>query len=184
MLPGKATTVKSNSGIRNTLLSTEETTAKVKRDEGTVSTDGEARIRVDRDTTGERMINTEVIVNDHDPSVSQMVMKRHRHLMYPDFHPPSSPFKLVQEKLYKEPWKLLVATIFLNRTTGKFSAAFLFVPFPFPLLLFPLSLSLLLHLPLSSISNLRRMHFYKGNSKAIPSPCPAFFNNHILLELL
>lgn len=44
--------------------------------------------------------------------------KRHRHLLFPDFHPPSSPFGLVQEQLYKEPWKLLVATIFLNRTTG------------------------------------------------------------------
>ncbi|XP_026781409.3 methyl-CpG-binding domain protein 4 [Pangasianodon hypophthalmus] len=33
--------------------------------------------------------------------------------------PPRSPFKLVQETLFHDPWKLLVATIFLNRTTGK-----------------------------------------------------------------
>ena len=46
-------------------------------------------------------------------------VKRHRHLLYPDFTPPESPFGLVQEQLYKEPWKLLVATIFLNKTTGK-----------------------------------------------------------------
>lgn len=45
--------------------------------------------------------------------------KNHKHLLYPDFHPPKSPFSLVQEQLYEEPWKLLVATIFLNRTTGK-----------------------------------------------------------------
>ena len=44
--------------------------------------------------------------------------KKHRHLLYPDFRPPESPFQLVQEQLFKEPWKLLVATIFLNRTTG------------------------------------------------------------------
>ena len=44
--------------------------------------------------------------------------KCHRHLKFPDFVPPKSPYSLVQEQLYKEPWKLLVATIFLNRTTG------------------------------------------------------------------
>ena len=33
--------------------------------------------------------------------------------------PPNSPYSLVQEVLYHDPWKLLVATIFLNRTTGK-----------------------------------------------------------------
>jgi len=32
--------------------------------------------------------------------------------------PPRSPFSLVQEELFHDPWKLLVATIFLNRTTG------------------------------------------------------------------
>ena len=51
-------------------------------------------------------------------SSSHAETKRHKHLLYPDFHPPASPFGLVQEQLYKEPWKLLVATIFLNRTTG------------------------------------------------------------------
>ncbi|XP_035677002.1 nucleolar protein dao-5-like isoform X2 [Branchiostoma floridae] len=33
--------------------------------------------------------------------------------------PPRSPFNLVQEHLFHDPWKLLVATIFLNRTTGE-----------------------------------------------------------------
>ncbi|XP_069792996.1 methyl-CpG-binding domain protein 4 isoform X2 [Narcine bancroftii] len=32
--------------------------------------------------------------------------------------PPRSPFKLIQETLFHDPWKLLVATIFLNRTSG------------------------------------------------------------------
>lgn len=45
-------------------------------------------------------------------------VKRHRHLLYPHFKPALSPIDLVQEKLYDNPWKLLVATIFLNRTTG------------------------------------------------------------------
>ena len=46
-------------------------------------------------------------------------VKRHRHLLYPNFCPPQSPYGLVQEQLYSEPWKLLVATVFLNKTTGK-----------------------------------------------------------------
>ncbi|KAM6977823.1 methyl-CpG-binding domain protein 4 [Aplochiton taeniatus] len=33
--------------------------------------------------------------------------------------PPPSPFNLVQETLFPDPWKLLVATIFLNKTSGK-----------------------------------------------------------------
>ncbi|KAG7267999.1 hypothetical protein CRUP_022436, partial [Coryphaenoides rupestris] len=33
--------------------------------------------------------------------------------------PPRSPFNLVQETLFHNPWKLLVATIFLNKTSGK-----------------------------------------------------------------
>ena len=49
----------------------------------------------------------------------QVKRKRHKHLEYPDFVPPKSPHSLVQEQLYTDPWKLLVATIFLNRTTGR-----------------------------------------------------------------
>ncbi|KAF4521581.1 hypothetical protein B566_EDAN001301 [Ephemera danica] len=33
--------------------------------------------------------------------------------------PPQSPYKLIQESLYHDPWKLLIATIFLNKTSGK-----------------------------------------------------------------
>ena len=42
-----------------------------------------------------------------------------RHLDYPDFAPPKSPYGLIQEDLFEDPWKLLIATIFLQRTTGK-----------------------------------------------------------------
>ena len=49
----------------------------------------------------------------YDPSVAKRVNHRD-----PSWYPPSSPFSLVQEQLYEEPWKLLIATIFLNRTTG------------------------------------------------------------------
>ena len=47
------------------------------------------------------------------------VKKTPRHLDCPDFTPPFSPYGLVQEQLYREPWQLLIATIFLNRTTGE-----------------------------------------------------------------
>jgi methyl-CpG-binding domain protein 4 len=43
---------------------------------------------------------------------------RHRHLSYPNFKPLQSPFGLIQEELHNNPWQLLIATIFLNRTTG------------------------------------------------------------------
>ncbi|XP_076362291.1 uncharacterized protein LOC143253050 isoform X2 [Tachypleus tridentatus] len=33
--------------------------------------------------------------------------------------PPKSPYNLVQESLYHDPWKLLVSTIFLQKTTGR-----------------------------------------------------------------
>ena len=33
--------------------------------------------------------------------------------------PPQSPFNLIQEELFHNPWKLLVATIFLNKTSGR-----------------------------------------------------------------
>lgn len=35
------------------------------------------------------------------------------------YKPPHSPFHLVQEELFHDPWKLLVATIFLNKTSGQ-----------------------------------------------------------------
>ena len=34
------------------------------------------------------------------------------------YQPPLSPYNLIQEQLYQKPWQLLVATIFLNKTTG------------------------------------------------------------------
>ena len=33
--------------------------------------------------------------------------------------PPKSPFNLIQESLFHDPWKLLISTIFLNKTSGK-----------------------------------------------------------------
>ena len=46
-------------------------------------------------------------------------IKRPRHFLYPKYTPPASPFSLIQEELHDDPWKVLVSTIFLNRTAGK-----------------------------------------------------------------
>lgn len=43
--------------------------------------------------------------------------RNHRDMKW---HPPRSPFNLVQEQLYQDPWKVLVATIFLNKTSGMY----------------------------------------------------------------
>jgi len=37
----------------------------------------------------------------------------------PKWVPPRSPYNLIQEDLYHNPWQLLIATIFLNCTTGE-----------------------------------------------------------------
>ena len=42
-------------------------------------------------------------------------MPRHLTLNYV---PPKSPFSLIQEQLFHDPWKLLIATVFLNKTAG------------------------------------------------------------------
>ena len=45
-------------------------------------------------------------------------IKRPRHFLYQNYTPPASPFSLIQEELHDDPWKVLVSTIFLNRTAG------------------------------------------------------------------
>ncbi|KAM4023608.1 methyl-CpG-binding domain protein 4 isoform 2-T2 [Anomaloglossus baeobatrachus] len=46
-------------------------------------------------------------------------MKPPRRKAFSKWTPPRSPFNLVQETLFHDPWKLLIATIFLNKTSGK-----------------------------------------------------------------
>ncbi|XP_052064055.1 methyl-CpG-binding domain protein 4-like [Mytilus californianus] len=62
------------------------------------------------------------------PTENDEIMSKYfasgRFMPRPELHrdvkwtPPKSPFNLVQESLYHDPWKLLIGTIFLNRTTG------------------------------------------------------------------
>ncbi|TKS77781.1 Methyl-CpG-binding domain protein 4 [Collichthys lucidus] len=47
------------------------------------------------------------------------VLSPPRRKVFKKWTPPRSPYNLVQETLFHDPWKLLVATIFLNKTSGK-----------------------------------------------------------------
>lgn len=58
-------------------------------------------------------VTTAVSSNYFKPSVPLYKSK-----FVPNWIPPKSPFNLIQESLFHDPWKLLIATIFLNRTSG------------------------------------------------------------------
>lgn len=58
-------------------------------------------------------VSTGVSSNYFKPSVPSYKSK-----FVPNWIPPKSPFNLIQESLFHDPWKLLIATIFLNRTSG------------------------------------------------------------------
>ncbi len=42
-----------------------------------------------------------------------------RKILTEKWTPPKSPYCLIQEILYHDPWQLLIATIFLNKTSGR-----------------------------------------------------------------
>lgn len=91
--------------------------------EATGSGDGEIKKRMRRKVTSPYFQPSSSIKEDKQAAAQKKLpskdeKKTPRHLDYPDFVPPSSPHGLVQEQLYRDPWKLLIATIFLNRTTG------------------------------------------------------------------
>lgn len=58
-------------------------------------------------------VSTAVSSNYFKPSVPP-----HKSQLAPSWIPPKSRFNLIQESLFHDPWKLLIATIFLNRTSG------------------------------------------------------------------
>jgi len=49
-----------------------------------------------------------------------------KELIMPCFVPPKSPHSLIEEDLYHDPWALLVATIFLNKTSGRNARPYIF----------------------------------------------------------
>ncbi|XP_054023746.1 methyl-CpG-binding domain protein 4 [Dryobates pubescens] len=73
--------------------------------------------------TGESMPQTQVDRRKTSPYFSSKCSKEApsppRRKALRKWIPPRSPFNLVQETLFHDPWKLLIATIFLNKTSGK-----------------------------------------------------------------
>ena len=61
---------------------------------------------------------------DYDKIFRNIHCSSHRHLLYPDYVPPRSPYGLIQEELWQYPWRLLIATIFLNKTSGSLFVRF------------------------------------------------------------
>jgi len=77
----------------------------------------------DADETGPPQFDDRIFQGDISGSVCQSVPFAKNVLkskVKTKWTPPRSPFNLVQEHLYHDPWQLLVATVFLNRTQGEF----------------------------------------------------------------
>ena len=66
--------------------------------------------------------NSNTIVDPDSDSESEVYTKPKA----AKWSPPKSPFNLLQETLYPDPWKLLLSTIFTGKVTGKFISSFQF----------------------------------------------------------
>lgn len=64
-------------------------------------------------------VSLEQVKTSHYFSVPYEILPRNKDpRVPPDWEPPQSPYHFIQEYLYRDPWQLLVATIFLNKTNG------------------------------------------------------------------
>ncbi|KAG8128060.1 hypothetical protein E2320_014933 [Naja naja] len=76
-----------------------------------------------RNVTESRTQRTQVERRKTSPYFSRKLIKEApsppRRKVFRKWTPPRSPFNLVQETLFHDSWKLLIATIFLNKTSGK-----------------------------------------------------------------
>ena len=90
-------------------------TSKLQKHSNNIGQEKEAKLKSDDDIKKSPYFHRECSPS-RTPELSAFVTKR-RFLSV--WTPPKSPFNLVQEHLFHDPWKLLVATIFLNRTSGK-----------------------------------------------------------------
>ncbi|XP_051011089.1 methyl-CpG-binding domain protein 4 isoform X2 [Acomys russatus] len=109
------------SGITKKLCSTEEAgdakhEAEEIRSKG--AQEGEAHLHIDVLRGGPEMPSCSQ-AKKHFTSEPFQALSPPRRKAFKKWTPPRSPFNLVQETLFHDPWKLLIATIFLNRTSGK-----------------------------------------------------------------
>ena len=103
-------------GVKHPRYSTKRISASRKTSKGLKRTrplntvEGAKRIKQESPNSDGTVISTSDYFEPNDsPSKSKLS---------PNWIPPKSPYNLIQESLFHDPWKLLIATIFLNRTTG------------------------------------------------------------------
>ncbi|XP_037658358.1 methyl-CpG-binding domain protein 4 isoform X2 [Choloepus didactylus] len=116
------------SGIINKLCSTKE--AEHQKCQDTFLESEEIKTKVDVGE-GKEYLHTDILKCDSEMDNCSQTEKDFtsvkifqapsppRRKAFKKWTPPRSPFNLVQETLFHDPWKLLIATIFLNRTSGK-----------------------------------------------------------------
>jgi len=79
--------------------------------------DGRESIRLEIPSTALRSLPFGI--SESETRANDRLVEQCRPITARSWVPPKSPFNLVQESLFHDPWKLLVATMFLNRTPGK-----------------------------------------------------------------
>uniref|UniRef100_A0A8D0JLT6 Methyl-CpG-binding domain protein 4 n=1 Tax=Sus scrofa TaxID=9823 RepID=A0A8D0JLT6_PIG len=101
-----------NKKYENTFLESEEVRKKVEVGER------KEHLHIDISKDGSEMDSCSQTEKDSTVKILQ-ALSPPRRKAFKKWTPPRSPFNLVQETLFHDPWKLLIATIFLNRTSGK-----------------------------------------------------------------
>ena len=87
-----------------------KTSKGLKRKKTLNTVEGAKRIKLESHNSDGTVVSTSDYFEANDaPSESKL---------FSNWIPPKSPYNLIQESLFHDPWKLLIATIFLNRTTG------------------------------------------------------------------
>uniref|UniRef100_A0A8D0U8S3 Methyl-CpG-binding domain protein 4 n=2 Tax=Sus scrofa TaxID=9823 RepID=A0A8D0U8S3_PIG len=101
-----------NKKYEDTFLESEEVRKKVEVGER------KEHLHIDISKDGSEMDSCSQTEKDSTVKILQ-ALSPPRRKAFKKWTPPRSPFNLVQETLFHDPWKLLIATIFLNRTSGK-----------------------------------------------------------------
>ncbi|KAL3693436.1 hypothetical protein R1sor_007087 [Riccia sorocarpa] len=104
---------------------------------GEVTREGRSTLDVDGEDHLERKLQREEVFEQQTAIVEKKVRKRRKtkdgddaaagstgicpgsHVRDENWEPPPSPFGLIQESLYKDPWKVLLSCMLLNKTAGR-----------------------------------------------------------------
>ncbi|XP_039742727.1 methyl-CpG-binding domain protein 4 isoform X2 [Pteropus medius] len=88
-------------------------------DNNCLQTEKESTVKVCQDTIPRTQTEKRKTSLYFSSKYNKEALSPPRRKAFKKWTPPRSPFNLVQETLFHDPWKLLIATIFLNRTSGK-----------------------------------------------------------------